>query len=76
MGFLLRWVIYLGTNVFLLMPKPAIGALGLISFEACIDGSAVLQTLSKLRTRHEVKCAHIEGIRRLIMDGVGAVDVG
>lgn len=58
------------------MPKPTIGALGLIPFEACIDRSAVLQKLSELRTRHEIKGAHIKGVERLVMDGISAVDVG
>ena len=57
------------------MPKPTIGELGLIPFEACIDGSAVLQTLSELRTGYVVKGAHIEGIGRLVMDGVSTVYV-
>lgn len=58
------------------MPKPAIGAVGLVSFEPGVDGCAVQQTLGKLRASYEVKRPHVEGVGRLIMNGVGAVNIG
>ena len=58
------------------VPKPAIRSVIFVAFENCIDGRAVDYFIAKLSARNEIERAHVEGVRRFVVDGMGTVNVG